>query len=132
YAVSALATGALGEDARSSVVRATELLGEVTSDDAVLGSPMLAVLGPAQALLREDLDAARTAIERSSAHPDPWVRAGMLLMRAIMAENLGETEQLRADLPEALAGFREVGDRWGLATALSILGAHQSLAGDLD
>jgi predicted ATPase len=131
YAVSALATGALGEDTRTAVGVAADLLNEIGEQDAALGSPMLAVLGPAQALMREDLDGARAAIERTSAHPDPWVRAGMLLMRAIMAENLGELHQLQAELPKAEEGFREVGDRWGLATVLSLRGAGQSLAGDL-
>jgi tetratricopeptide (TPR) repeat protein len=65
-------------------------------------------------------------------HPDPWVRAATMLIRAQGAENRGDQEHMRADIQRATAAFRELGDTWGLAMALTSQAGAAMVAGDLD
>jgi hypothetical protein len=51
-------------------------------------------------------------------------------MTAMFRENVGDVEQMAADLAVALDGFRELGDRWGISLALRGLSSYQSNAGD--
>ncbi|WP_433242568.1 BTAD domain-containing putative transcriptional regulator [Streptosporangium sp. CA-135522] len=75
---------------------------------------------------------ARRRLRQSLDSPDPWVRAS-----AHWAQDLALTEQ--GDLwagaharREALRGFEEVGDRWGLVMSLLPLGRDHSLRGEYD
>ncbi len=88
-------------------------------------APMLALMGG------DDARAARL-FDRAREHPSAWVRATVPLALAQKAENDGEPEEARARLPEAMAGFREAGDRWALGIALMSWGTLRTVDGALD
>ncbi len=56
----------------------------------------------------------------------------LLMFRGFMRENEGDPSGMLADLREAATGFREVGDRWGLAQALTFIADAAMLFGDFD
>lgn len=71
--------------------------------------------------------------DRSLPEPsDLWTRSVISLMHVVLGDNAGtgpaDPERLRV----AIEGFREVGDRSGLASALTSLGSEQALDGHLD
>jgi predicted ATPase/DNA-binding SARP family transcriptional activator len=94
--------------------------------------PLAALLEPLLAWLQGDRERGERLLARACRHADPWVRAAAPLMRAQLAENDGEVEAMRGDLARALAGFRIVGDRWGIAMTLLSQAAVRMLDGDLD
>ncbi|MCU1640325.1 MAG: ATPase-like protein [Nocardia sp.] len=61
---------------------------------------------------------------------DPWDRAFELLLRGLFAMNTGNLTVAQELLLRAVAGFEELGERWGIATALSSLGGALRLSGD--
>jgi hypothetical protein len=65
-------------------------------------------------------------------HPDPWVRAVMLMLGAAMAENFGDVEETRANVDIAAQEFTALGDRWGLATVVAMKAQLQTYDGDLE
>ncbi|WP_370616073.1 BTAD domain-containing putative transcriptional regulator [Mumia qirimensis] len=66
-------------------------------------------------------------------HPDPWVRSAVRFVRLAWQDNAGAaTRGSYDDLADALEGFREVGDRWGLAMGESTLAAAYERAGEFD
>jgi len=54
------------------------------------------------------------------------------MLRANVAENYGDIDQMRVDIADAHAQFVQLGERWGLASCLQIYGLLATLAGDLD
>ncbi|MFG2003326.1 BTAD domain-containing putative transcriptional regulator [Spirillospora sp. NPDC048911] len=52
-------------------------------------------------------------------HPDPWIRAIARVVLGYLAADDGDIDRAAADIGAGLAGFREIGDRWGMITALS-------------
>ena len=93
--------------------------------------PVTALLEPAAALLADDTDRGLAVIQRRLSHPDPWPRAALRLLSAFLRANHGDAEGRYQDLVAAVAGFRELGDRWGTATALTWLADAQTAAGEL-
>ncbi|GLY86931.1 BTAD domain-containing putative transcriptional regulator [Actinoallomurus iriomotensis] len=63
---------------------------------------------------------------------DVWLSGLARMFRAQSAENTGELDRMRADVEAALACFRQVGDRWGQATALPMRAQLRQYDGDLD
>jgi predicted ATPase/DNA-binding SARP family transcriptional activator len=63
-------------------------------------------------------------------HPDPWIRAMLLLMRATLAGGDGGVGAMRPDLERAITAFRETGERWGQAHALTYLAYARITLGD--
>ncbi len=104
---------------------------EVPHLDGTRGHPAHALAAPALAMFREEPDELRLAIDRNLAHPDPWARALLLFVRAAAAENVGDTELFRSSLAEALDRFTAIGDRWGRATTLSMVGGLRVVDGDV-
>ena len=94
--------------------------------------PWLALTRPIFALVAGDMDLAERRLAEAFEHPDPWVRATALLMRGHVAENHGDQLHMRADLEGAVAAYREIGDSWALAMALSSLAGTLSVIDDLD
>ena len=94
--------------------------------------PLLALLKPVVAMFSGDLDRVERLIEESFATTDPWVRAALRSFRAAVAENSGDLESLRVDAEQAVREFRELGDRWGLANSLQMLGQLKTVNGELD
>ncbi|HYJ74542.1 MAG TPA: BTAD domain-containing putative transcriptional regulator [Kineosporiaceae bacterium] len=100
--------------------------------DVVHDHPLLALVEPALAIGRGDMPAAVAALHAAADHPHPWTRSTLRVMSALFAENEGNLELARKELPPALEGFRELGERWGLATALRLQSTLLLLDGDLE
>ncbi|WP_308408672.1 BTAD domain-containing putative transcriptional regulator [Streptomyces sp. AC627_RSS907] len=62
--------------------------------------------------------------------PDPWVRAGAHLARDFALTEQGDLVTGAESRAEALRGFEEVGDRWGLVMSLLPIGRDHSLRGE--
>lgn len=58
---------------------------------------------------------------------DPWTQSMINLMQLVLLDNAGRVSEIDALLEPTIAGFRELGDRWGLAMALSQQAMVQSL-----
>jgi predicted ATPase/DNA-binding SARP family transcriptional activator len=94
--------------------------------------PLLAMLEPLLALFTDDTKLGLASINRRLSHPDPWTRAALWMLRAEMQENKGDMTAMRRDMPVAVAGFREVGERFGLSQALTSLADAHLVFGDSD
>ncbi|MBW4722096.1 BTAD domain-containing putative transcriptional regulator [Saccharothrix obliqua] len=64
--------------------------------------------------------------------PDPWSRALALLGLGLQFQYAGQLGRAREAHGEALAGFRALGERWGMSTVLAQLAELSRLAGGLD
>ncbi|MFF3617362.1 BTAD domain-containing putative transcriptional regulator [Streptomyces sp. NPDC002580] len=62
--------------------------------------------------------------------PDPWVRASAHLARDFALTEQGDLLTGAESRIEALRGFEEVGDRWGLVMSLLPIGRDHSLRGE--
>jgi predicted ATPase/DNA-binding SARP family transcriptional activator len=92
----------------------------------------LVVVGAAMLALWEKRDPDE-ALRVSAAHfdsADPWTRAGSRLMHALMSLGMGRIDQVADGCAEALAGFKAIGDRWGMAMALVGQAELSALDGD--
>jgi len=127
HAVNAVAAGLVDLGDASSMSR---LFDDVPDVDDPLGHPLLTVVRPARAMLAEDAAEFEDACKRSLAHPDPWARAVVHLIRVQVYENVGDVEGMHRHLASALELFRTTGDRWGVAMSLTTLGGLRLLARD--
>lgn len=127
WAISLMESGAAAEAA----ARAGLFADRLPRIDLLSGHPLLGMAEPGLALIQDDEARARQALRRNLSHPDPWARAFLQLLTAVIAENAGDLDEARLALPAALDGFRELGERWGTAMALSMLGAVRSLDGEV-
>jgi tetratricopeptide (TPR) repeat protein len=93
---------------------------------------MLAMLEPLLALFTDDIEFGLRAIDSRLSHPEPWTRAALWMLRAAMLENEGDMAGLRRDMPIAVEGFRELGDRFGLSQSLTSLAEAHLAFGDSD
>jgi predicted ATPase/DNA-binding SARP family transcriptional activator len=119
--------GAAPSDPRADMERALEIL-----DGAELGDrPLLAIAAPIIALFTGAEARGHAMLDELERHPDPWVRAMAPFVRAQMAENMGELEPMGEHLRVAIERFRETGDRWGTAAAMSELASLHMVGGDL-
>ncbi|NUR95975.1 MAG: tetratricopeptide repeat protein, partial [Kribbellaceae bacterium] len=82
------------------------------------------------AAIRRDKATCFAELEAAGRHEDPWIRNMGVMTSAMFRENEGEVEGMAADLTVALAGFREIGDRFGTSMALRGLAGHQASTGD--
>src|SRR5690606_41325386 len=83
----------------------------------------------AAALLADDTSGGVAAVDRRLPEPDPWTRAALHLMRAMLNGNRGEMDAVHRDIAFAQDGFREAGDRAGLALSLTFAADTQTVAG---
>jgi predicted ATPase/DNA-binding SARP family transcriptional activator len=77
-------------------------------------------------------DEVSARIEAGLTNPDPWVAAAIRAFKAAMAENDGDVETLRVEAERAVAEFRVLGERWGLANSLQMLAMSKTVGGDLE
>jgi predicted ATPase/DNA-binding SARP family transcriptional activator len=61
---------------------------------------------------------------------DRWTQSGSRLMHAYYSMSLGRLHDVARECAEALAGFQAIGDRWGMALALTAQAELASLDGD--
>nr|WP_239067195.1 BTAD domain-containing putative transcriptional regulator [Actinomadura bangladeshensis] len=102
------------------------------SEYAPADHPLAALIEPAAALLNDDPAGGVAAIDRRLPEDDPWTRAALHLMRAMLNGNQGEMGQVHADIAVAERGFREAGERAGLALALTFAAGAQTVDGRFD
>ncbi|NKQ57075.1 AfsR/SARP family transcriptional regulator [Amycolatopsis sp. K13G38] len=88
-----------------------------------LAVPMLAFLARERALADREL-------ARAATHPDPWVRACARWAEAFFLDDDGDLDGSERARGAALAGFEQVGDRWGIAMTLAMQAGSHSLRGD--
>jgi tetratricopeptide (TPR) repeat protein len=94
--------------------------------------PLAGLLRPGYAMLTQDTGRARRYIGEALAGRDEWLVAASWILAAALAENDGDMETLRQASDQALERFRVLGERWGLSTALRMVGSVRILDGDLD
>jgi len=94
--------------------------------------PLLVLADPLLRMFVDDHDGGLAIIESRMSHSDPWVRAVMWLLRALLLEDRGEMTAMRVDLARAASGFRATGDRFGLYHALNWLAQLGLMFGDLE
>ncbi|MEU7135403.1 BTAD domain-containing putative transcriptional regulator [Streptomyces sp. NPDC046261] len=74
---------------------------------------------------------AKPAAEERAEAADPGIRARTRWFRAYALFNTGDVAASEELTGRALAGFREHGDRWGVAAALALRATHALIRGDL-
>ncbi|MEU8664786.1 ATP-binding protein, partial [Actinoplanes philippinensis] len=79
-----------------------------------------------------DNELAEQRVNRLIGGPDRWLSAMAHMMRAQIAENNGDVDQMGREAAAALDGFRALGDRWGQATVLPLRALVRQYDGDLD
>ncbi|MEV6493245.1 AfsR/SARP family transcriptional regulator, partial [Actinoplanes sp. NPDC051633] len=80
----------------------------------------------------DEREASLALLKRLIDGPDVWLSGLARLFRSQFAENAGDLGQVRVDVAGALESFGQVGDRWGLATALPMRALVRQYDGDLD
>lgn len=97
------------------------------------GHPFVAFMRPVMAMFSDrDVKRALELTENGAPSNDPWINAAVRMMRAAVAENNGDLAAMRADAELALAEFRAIGERWGLASCLGMLGQAYAIDDDLE
>jgi predicted ATPase len=81
------------------------------------------------AMVGHNRSAGLVHMEAALDDPDPWNRSAARMMRAMLAENEGDVAQMHDDLSAALAGFRSLGDRWGMSMAQRGLASFATQSG---
>jgi predicted ATPase/DNA-binding SARP family transcriptional activator len=84
------------------------------------------------ALTTNDIPASLAALDQRRSDSDPWHRGMRAVVCSMLAGAGGDTTRMRADLAAAVAAFREAGERWGLATALTYLALAEGMVDDVD
>jgi predicted ATPase/DNA-binding SARP family transcriptional activator len=94
--------------------------------------PALRLIRPLAGVFEQPVaEAGFEAVEPLFDDPDPWLRATSRMITAHLRLNFGQSiEAASADMREALAGFRAVGERWGIGFSLSALGDMAAAEGD--
>jgi tetratricopeptide (TPR) repeat protein len=94
--------------------------------------PLAGLLRPAYAMFTQDLERARRYVDEALGSKDEWLAAASWLAAAALAENGGDMDTLRSAAAQGLSRFRVLGERWGLMSALRIVGSVRVRDGDLD
>jgi predicted ATPase len=102
----------------------------IAKSDLHLAHPVLALFEPMFAVFSDDIELGIAAVDARLDHPDPWTRAALWMVRGMVRENDGDMAGMRDDMGNAVAGFRAVGDRFGLAQSLSALAEGHLVFGD--
>ncbi|WP_219520044.1 ATP-binding protein, partial [Nonomuraea ceibae] len=87
-----------------------------------------AFAGALLALARGEADSGLSGLEPYLEAGDPWTRGMVWLARSLLRGTDAGMAAGRADLVAAVAGFREAGERWGLALTLMSLASVEIAA----
>jgi predicted ATPase/DNA-binding SARP family transcriptional activator len=93
--------------------------------------PALQIIAPMLAFFSGDNLRSERLMEQTLSSDDGWVRAAARIGRAGFAENEGDMSRMREDVDAAYVDFSRIGDRWGLASVLTMRGNARSLDGDV-
>jgi len=80
--------------------------------------PIAAMGIPVRALAEREPARVLALFEVYAVSDDPWLRAAAPFFRGMFRTILGESDEAEADISEALAAYRAIGDAWGTAVAL--------------
>ncbi len=94
--------------------------------------PMLTMLKPIVAMFLGREDLLPELLDAALRSSDPWTVAAVRMFRASMAENVGDLALMRSEAELALAAFRELGERWGMANSLQALAQIHVMDGRLE
>ncbi|GGM01125.1 AfsR/SARP family transcriptional regulator [Nakamurella endophytica] len=133
YAIGAMTgeTSTTGDSAAATEPAGVLELAQRLRDSAFDGEPALStVLRPLLFFFGDDSATGSLLAEQVMTDRDPWVRATMHLTRAQVAENAGDIETLRTHVEVGYRLFAQVGDRWGMANALTGRAGVRLLDGD--
>jgi predicted ATPase/DNA-binding SARP family transcriptional activator len=95
-------------------------------------APLAPLLGSVMFLLTQQDERARELIDQAVENDDPWISSAGRMVRANIAENVGDVATMRTEAELALAGFRALGERWGQANSLQSLGQIATMDSRLD
>ncbi len=95
-------------------------------------TPLLGLLRPAVAFFAEEYELVDQYLTDAVDDPHQWARAAGHMMRAVLAENDGDVETMRRAAETCVISFEQLGERWGLANGLRVLGQIRIFDGDLD
>ena len=126
-AASGASTGADGRPMEDLARIAVEL-----DDVSIEVLPAMAVFRPAVAYFAEDLERMARFADDALTGTDVWAQATTRMFLANMAENEGDIVAMREQTETSMRLFRELGERWGLASTLRSLGSIYLLDGRLD
>jgi predicted ATPase/DNA-binding SARP family transcriptional activator len=88
--------------------------------DEKIRHPMLRVLGVFKYLFSPGHDReAQAELARRFDDPDPWLRSFAHAMHGFVDLNMGQADEAGRHFTIAQAGFRELGERWGISTTLA-------------
>ncbi|WP_327088345.1 winged helix-turn-helix domain-containing protein [Nonomuraea sp. NBC_01738] len=92
--------------------------------------PIVSFVSPLERMV-QDPGGFLSSFEPLVADADPWVRAQARLTRGRLRLTLGGDEtDVDGDIEAALAGFRSLGDRWGVSLALTFLTERLATRGE--
>jgi predicted ATPase/DNA-binding SARP family transcriptional activator/tetratricopeptide (TPR) repeat protein len=81
--------------------------------------PALALTRPLVKIFTGDIDGARRELDIMADHPHPWARAAQRIFLAYLTMSLGDVDRAAIGAAEGYEAFRELGDRWGMVSALA-------------
>ena len=133
-ALAAMNAAASGTDAAEIDAGMAQLsqIAENLARTPVVGRPLLSILRPAVAFFAGLPELTDALIDEGLASGDPWTRAASRMFHANVAENNADLATMQTDTELALADFRVLGERWGLANTLSALATLLTLQGRLE
>jgi predicted ATPase/DNA-binding SARP family transcriptional activator len=105
---------------------------EAAEAGPVAPHPMMVMFRPLIAELDTEHEAALALLGPALESADPWAAAMARVIRADIACSLGRLDDAAADCQTAERAFREIGERWGAATAVFQHGYVAGLRGDRD
>jgi tetratricopeptide (TPR) repeat protein len=117
----ALTTIAGGVDLSAALelgAQAVALTDALPPDEPRRSHPVLAILPALMAMFGNDHLVALDRLAANYGHADPWMAAMAHLLTGALSVNLGEAAAAERELDQALARFRELGERWGIGQAL--------------
>jgi tetratricopeptide (TPR) repeat protein len=121
------------DEIEAGLARLKALSIEVTAlVDSGKAPPMMFLLAPIIAMFSDDIPTAERLTEKAIDSDDPWLAAAIRTFRAAIAENTGDVARMRVDGEIALAKFRELGERWGLANSLQLIGQIELMEGNIE
>jgi len=123
--------GPSGEQQESGRTQPADLAERVDALD-FRTHPLIGMLREMYAFFTDDRERVARYIDEAIASGDEWLVAVSWAMRAMLAENDGEVDELRVAADGALQRYRALGERWGLSNALRLAGTLALLDGDLD
>jgi predicted ATPase/DNA-binding SARP family transcriptional activator len=130
-ALNSAATGATSGEVEAGM-RELRTLAHQLEDLDIDQFPLVGLLRSAVAFFGGDTALTERYIQQTLDGRDEWARASVRMFRANLAENNGDVDGMRADIELALAEFRRIGERWGMASTLRGLAMLHTLDGRLD